>query len=255
MDIRNCLQIPHYKKCDLNMDIVNEMNSNTNYEKEIIIDYNDWTDLRNVPNDILLNVHKYFKRSIVNKNTKSIIDYPREIIPISYGVRNDFIEYDREFPYRYDVCCLFQLQQRSTMRQKIPHIVNMYQGSKYVGLAMAKNYNDRYNSINEEYFRVLKSSKIIVTANPPNWEGDYRLWEALFMGNLVLCDRMIMEIDNPLINGEHIIYYDDESELLNLIEYYIDNEEERNRIGQNGREHVMKYHKFSDRIDEVLFKI
>ena len=31
--------------------------------------------------------------------SKEIIEYSREIIPISYGIRSDFIEYDKNFEF------------------------------------------------------------------------------------------------------------------------------------------------------------
>ena len=251
MDIRNCLMMPHYRNAKMNMNVINEMNSNTNHSKEIIIDYNDWQDLRNVPDNILPFVGKYFKRSIINKKTMSIVDYPREIIPISYGIRSDFLNYDRPFPIEHDICCMFPAtQRRGCWREIIPHIVNEYNGSKFVGNIQMKG--DRYNNVNTEYFRILKSSKIIVTANPPNWEGDFRLWEALMMGNLVLCDKMIMNIRHLLIDGEHIKYYNSEKELRNLINYYAMNNSEAEEIGLQGRNFVLQHHKFTDRVNEIL---
>lgn len=254
MDIRNCLSMPHYRNAKINMDIVNEMNSNTEYNKEIIIDYNDWQDLRNVPSDIITKVHKYFKRSIIDKKTMTVVNYPREIIPISYGIRSDFLNYDRSFPIEYDICCMFPAtHKRGCWREIIPHIVNEYNGPKFVGNIQMKG--DRYKNVNTEYFRTLRSSKIIVTANPPNWEGDFRLWEALMMGNLVLCDKMIMNIQHPLIDGEHIKYYNSIDELKTLIAYYTTHCDEAKNIGLQGRNFVLQYHKFADRAEEIIRSI
>ena len=40
-----------------------------------------------------------------------------------------------------------------------------------------------------------------------------------------------------------------------LINYYINNETERNKIGKEGRDYCLNYHKFSDRVAEVLSSI
>lgn len=103
----------------------------------------------------------------------------------------------------------------------------------------------------------VKTSKIIVTANPPDWEGDFRLWEALLMGNLVLCDEMVIPhiMKHPLVHKTHLVFYKNACELLEYINYYIENEAERDKIGQTGREYSLKYHKFSDRIEEVIAAI
>ena len=52
-----------------------------------------------------------------------------------------------------------------------------------------------------------------------------------------------MEVTNFTISKE---------ELKQLIEYYMNNDEERIKIGKEGREYCLKYHKFSDRVIEVL---
>ena len=226
MHTRNCLNLPYDNNYELNVEKIKEIFNSG--KKEIIIDYNDWTDTRNVPNnDVLQNIYKYFKRSIVKKEnfwSSKLIEYPREIIPISYGIRSDFIKYDKIFKftnYNYDICCLFN-KRDGGIRSIIPFIVDKYNVSKFVGRV---DCPDRYSIVNIKYFEILKTSKIIVTANPPNWEGDFRLWEALLMGNLVLCDKMLVPSisPHPLINKRHLVYYNNMKELEQLIEYYINN--------------------------------
>ena len=257
MDIRNCLHMPHYNINDFDQDKIKQLKAHTDFYKDIIIDYNDWTDYRNVPKNILKNIHYYFKRSIVDKNNNILIKCPdREIIPILYGIRSDFIEYDSNYTfkeYKYDVCCLFNPITHPTggFRDKIPYVVNKYDGPKFVG-RIDNKYN--YEKVNVDYYNILKTSKIIVTANPPNWEGDFRLWEALLMGNLVLCDTMISLsiIEHPLVNKKHVVFYKNTEHLYELIQYYIEHDQDRIKIGNEGRQYCLKYHKFSDRVKQVL---
>jgi len=256
MHQRNCLNLPHDDNSKLDIQKITQIfNSN---KKEVVIDYNDWTDTRNVPDlNTLKTVHKYFKRSIVRKEgsiSKELVKYPREIIPISYGIRSDFVEYDRTYSfkkYNYDVCCMFNIGGGSGTRGIIPEVVNRYNGPKFVG---RMNCPNRYGKVSTAYFEILKTSKIIITANPSNWEGDFRLWEALLMGNLVLCDEMLVPslMTYPLINKKHLVYYNNMRELELLIDYYISNETERDKIGREGREFCLKHHKFSDRVAEVI---
>ena len=265
MDIRNCINMPHYNKNDMKKYILDQIYNNKDYHKEIIIDYNDWLDTRNVPDEAFPFVKKYFKRSVVDKNRMSLVSYSREVIPISYAVRSDYIEYDKEKylnnnDYLYDVCCLFDKGgfPLNSNRGIIPQIVDNYNGPKFVGIAVGStDYNARYHTINNKYYDTLKKSKIIVTANPPNWEGDFRLWEALLTGNLVLCDRMVLPhiLKYPLINKKHIVFYDNPNEIIPLINYYVINEDERKQIATEGREYVLKYHTFSNRLDEILEKL
>lgn len=258
MDFRNCYHMPWYNKSEFNMDVINKIYTLYDFRKDVIIDYNDWTDTRNVQPYLLSNVRKYFKRSIVNKNTLELIPYSREIIPISYAIRSDYINYDALYngaSYAYDVCCLFnkELYPPTAMRHTAPSIVESYNGPKHIGMDDSYNPGKRYDVVNESYYKILKTSKIIVTANPPDWEGDFRLWEALLVGNLVLCDRMVIPhlMKHPLINKTHLIFYD-ANDLLPIINYYIENEDLRNKIGQCGREYALKYHTFSNRLDEIM---
>tara|TARA_Y100001958_G_scaffold158593_1_gene156945 strand:+ start:4795 stop:5793 length:999 start_codon:yes stop_codon:yes gene_type:complete len=277
---RNILNLPYIERSSLNIEAVQKMYNFKDHHKEVIIDYNDWTDLRNVPANILQNVYKYFKRSVVYKpgcqnapwfiNDGNVINselgsenakitYPREILPINYGIRTDYIEYDKDYKqsgYIYDVCCMFEgYAWEGGLRSVVPHIVRQYEGiKKYVGMIKMENNLDRYANINTLYYGVMKHSKIIVTANPTNHEGDFRLWEALLTGNLVLCDKMLTTEmhKHPLVNGKHLVFYDDVNNLISLLQYYLFHTDESKQIGKSGREHVLKYHKFSDRVDEIL---
>ena len=62
--------------------------------------------------------------------------------------------------------------------------------------------------INTGYFAALGRAKIIVTCNPSNWEGDFRLWEALSSGALVFIDEMSTPMPHAPRDGEHIVVYD-----------------------------------------------
>lgn len=263
MDYRNCYSMNHYNQIILNIPKIKEMCLYRQYHKEIIIDYNDWIDTRNVPNNIFPLVKKYFKRSIIDKYNNKIVEYSRDIIYLTYGIRSDYLLFDSDYNkllnnndnnYKYDVCCLFDFndKQPNSNRSKIVLEVGKYDGAKFVGTV--NRNSERYCSVNEEYYNILKNSKIIVTANPYSYEGDYRLYEALLSGNLVLCDEMLGNklLKYPFVNKEHLVYYKNTDEILELIKYYINNEEERNNIAINGKEYVLKYHKFSDRVNEVL---
>ena len=58
------------------------------------------------------------------------------------------------------------------------------------------------------YLSQMWRSQIIVTSNPSDWEGDFRLMEAMASGALVFVDRMFVPRPYPLIEDLHIVYYD-----------------------------------------------
>ena len=278
MDLYVCYDRGDASSFDIND--LNNLKNHKDYEKDVVIDYGDWLNICGYLSIAKLKlIGKYFKRSVIKKVnywSSKIIEYPREIIPISYGIRNDFIKYDKKFKfinYNYDVCCLFNTrkwrQWPTCLRYILPIILNRYKGPKFIEridcppscLCHQQSPNqtrngcpNRYGQVNTKYFEILKTSKIIVTANPPAWEGDLRLWEGLLTGNLVLCDKMIIPslMKYPLINKKHLVFYHSIKELKFFISYYLANEEERTKIGNEGREYCLKYHKFSDRVKEVV---
>ena len=104
------------------------------------------------------------------------------------------------------------------------------------------------------YLKTLKRTKILVTCNPDRWEGDSRTWEAFANGPLVFVDKLYSLHQHPLIDGEHCIFYNPSNpkELLDKLNYYLSNESEAKEIAENGHNYTMKYHRSSNRIDDIL---
>jgi len=109
------------------------------------------------------------------------------------------------------------------------------------------------------YLSHLADSKIIVTCNPWNWEGDFRLWEALLSGALVMVDKMAIPhwMPHPFVHKKHLIFYDttNQSEFNSLLEYYIEHEDEARRIGEAGYNFVLDHHMSKDRVSYILDNI
>ncbi|EJK73495.1 hypothetical protein THAOC_04878, partial [Thalassiosira oceanica] len=101
------------------------------------------------------------------------------------------------------------------------------------------------------YLEHLANSKIIVTCNPYRWEGDFRLWESLLSGAMVMVDRMAIPefMPHPFIHKKHLVYYDpnNQTEFNELLDYYVKNEAEARKIGEAGYNFVLDHHMTSDR--------
>ena len=111
----------------------------------------------------------------------------------------------------------------------------------------------------QAYKAQLENSKIIVSCNPSEWEGGFRLWEALLSGALVMVDRMAIPdfMPFPLEHGKHLVFYDsnNQTEFDELLEYYVNNEEEARQIGEVGYHYVLDHHMPKDRVSYILDKI
>ena len=123
----------------------------------------------------------------------------------------------------------------------------------HVGICGAPGGPGR-RSFQELYYNKMLRSKIVVTCNPAKWEGDYRTWEALSSGALVVVDRMVTPIVNPLLDGKHVVFYDldDLAELKRKLLFYLDAPSAREGVAKEGTEFALKYHTPSSRVDEIL---
>jgi hypothetical protein len=227
-------------------------------QKTIMIDYTDSQKLlKNIPKNILL----YFKRSVVDTSPVSLHDYgDRQIIPISYCVKDEAMERNVSplLDRNIDVSILFKPEAK-TCRGRITGIIQQKLSNKYkVHTGLVGNAGEiGRNTIQMDYYRKILDSKIIVTVNPDNWEGDWRLFEALSCSPLVMVDRMLTPVKNNFVDGKHLVYYDTNKldVLLEKIDYYMENLDKSQTIATSGYNHTLKHHTAKNRMDEILEEI
>ena len=120
------------------------------------------------------------------------------------------------------------------------------QGDGRQGRCISTPGTPQYN-----YCDISTNSKIIVTACPGGYEGDYRLMEAMTSGALVMHNRMILP-PKGLVDGEHWIVYDNADDLNDKILYYNKHTDLAKKIARNGRQYVLNNHRPHHRIEEWL---
>lgn len=78
-----------------------------------------------------------------------------------------------------------------------------------------------------------------------------RLFQAMYSGCFVLQQRIPqMGKYLKLVDGEHLVIWNDISELPEMIHYWLVNEAERRTIAENGKKLVMREHNFDCRVQE-----
>ena len=87
-------------------------------------------------------------------------------------------------------------------------------------------------AFNGEYFDLSKRSKVIVSCNPNDWIGNFRLFEA-FSGNTLLFVDYMPTLKYIFINKKHIIYYSRYQEQEEKLLFYLKNNNERVEIANN----------------------
>ena len=257
----SCL-VSSYNECDYVILDFRHLTGRSGYNKPIpsnwhknlvIVDYADSLEIYQTP------CAYYFKRSIVNKKDHTFIQHDRPVVPISYCVKNACLDFDAEaFERDIDIAVFFRQVHESpkggmSNRSTIASYIQSEFSNKniWVGIAGADGERGRMD-ISEDYYQIMLRSKIVVNCNPDDWEGDYRLFEALSCKTMVMSDPMITPVQNPLKNEKDLIYYDSLEMLKDKINYYLANDSERELIAKSGYDKAIKYHKASNRIDEIL---
>jgi glycosyltransferase involved in cell wall biosynthesis len=236
--------------------------------KTIMMDFDDDPNLVRDRHDFRWAL--YFKRSCVDQQVKRPIDYGElPVIPTAYGVVDAMVEPPAEYNGIRDIAisCLFAdyvcsadafAQGRGRLLAFAKALAARHDFPMQIGPVSSCGPEGRM-AINEQYKRCLFNSKIVLHANPDHWEGDARLWEAICSGALVFVDRMCQPIPHPLVDGEHVIFYDLSAngfaELERKIVYYLEHDEERARIGQRGRAFVLERHRSINRINEMIWQL
>jgi hypothetical protein len=244
------------------------------FERTIMLDYGD------DPADILdaanFQWRLYFKRSCVDRDNGRVMDYGGfPIRPTAYCVADDICQPPAPTvtspapsptrPRNIDVACLFDDEVIDTpyytmARGRLLKFAKRFaarqpQRKTQLGTVSPCGPVGRAR-VDPAYKQCLYDSKVVLHANPDPWEGDSRLWEALAAGALVFVDRMHAPIENPLVDGEHLIFYDLTDEGLQVLEqkvlYYLNDDEARERIGAQGRAFVLEHHRSVNRVNTII---
>lgn len=227
-------------------------------DKTVFIDYLDKPSVV-FPGSCLA----YFKRSWVemvlekNYTTKRPVHRPPNFYPLTLAIMDEFI-IDGNIAKDVALSCTVRSHAGHPNRPRVLGLVKKIniQGKKQIG-ELNRGSMSRFNAPDmREYFRLLRRSRIVVTCNPSQWEGDHRTWEAFANGPLVFVDKMYTPMVHPLVDGEHCIIYDTSDAGLKKLEhrilYFLENPTQAEAIAKTGHDFTMKYHRTSNRIDEIL---
>jgi hypothetical protein len=108
----------------------------------------------------------------------------------------------------------------------------------------------------KKFLNHLGNSRIVVTCNPNDWEGDFRLWEAMLSGALVFVDCMVIPdlMPYPFQDKMHWIVYDPDNkiEFDALLEHYWSHPDEAELIAEAGYKYTLAHHMPKDRVSYIL---
>lgn len=110
-------------------------------------------------------------------------------------------------------------------------------------------------SVHEPVFWYLQPliysyAKISLNFHRFSYVINYRTFEALACKTFLLSDYT-NELEKLFENKRDLVMAYDEKEIIELAQYYLDNEIERDKIAANGYEKVIKNHTFKQRAKQV----
>jgi hypothetical protein len=112
------------------------------------------------------------------------------------------------------------------------------------------------NGMNAEEHTKFLNSGLMVVQNSRWKEITRRLFEGMACGKMVLTDRLLEEtgLSEMFIEGEDIVYYDEMFDCIEKMNYYNENEEERERIAHNGMMKVLHNYTQIQVVDKLIEK-
>jgi hypothetical protein len=110
------------------------------------------------------------------------------------------------------------------------------------------------NGLNAQQHTEFLNSGLMVIQNSRWKEITRRIFEGMACGKLVITDRLSNEtgLSEMFIDGEDIIYYDEMFDCIEKMNYYNENEEERERIAHNGMMKVLHNYTQIQVVDKLI---
>lgn len=201
----------------------------------------------------------YFKRSFVTRRDGIFLQYPhfdkKDLFPLTYSVAEAYIPHEWNSKREIEILCTLRGSLKMTTRLRVQEWVSEYVHNHSITNAVTSEVSGETRvSISKSYFQQMYNARIIVTVNPANWEGDFRLWESMASGALVFVDPLFVPHGFPLEDKKHVIFFSNthKEDLIDKLDYYRSHPEESRQIAIQGYLHAMKYHRTVSMMDYVL---
>jgi len=123
-------------------------------------------------------------------------------------------------------------------------------------LPLAKEFSKSFNDqkiLGSDYYSLLSQSKIIINIHRSEIGdvGNIRVYEALGVNSLLITDHYKELKEHGLIEGKDFIGFTDELDLKDKIDFYLSNDDLREKIALSGHKKVMKFHTASNRAKQM----
>lgn len=108
----------------------------------------------------------------------------------------------------------------------------------------------QYNYTHQGYPEIVSKTKINLNCGITDSGYQMRIFEILSMEGFLLTNKI--KDGSIFKDKEHLVYYENFDNLIELIYYYIERPEEMKRISENGRKEVLKNHLYTNRVQKIV---
>ena len=188
-------------------------------------------------------------------------------LPISAGCPNTFQKVAKNYNKRrkYDIVFIGRLDTGSNeYRIKILNfLLTKGVNIKIWTWSQSNKFIEKYPLIKnqvvgsvygKEMVKIIAQSKIALNIHDPSvqYGGNMRLFEIPATKSLQIADKCPKDWFK---DGDEIVLYKNNEDLVQKINYFIDNDEERERITKNGYEKLVRKHQYKHRVKKIFESI
>lgn len=143
----------------------------------------------------------------------------------------------------------------NNLRNRVHQALLMKDYNIYWNMDPTDKNHKRISSL-EEYASLMNKSKIWLATTGPFLDVGPRYFEVMMSKTLLLCNKMPEEYEGVFIDGYNCVMFENDlSDFYQKLDYYLNNDEERNIIINNAYEFVMANHTVKNMADKFNQKI
>lgn len=203
----------------------------------------------------------------------TVLWYPDDLLVTEHGPRDiaynghafdrvyGFAKYDLEEYKKYGVqdvgwlplSCDPSLHRKLGLPKiyDVSFVGNIYPNRQALLDRLKKSFNIFVTrAFGEDMVRIFNQSKIVLNLGIGSGGIQHRVFEALACGSMFLSNALPSE-EHIFQDRVHLVYYNEDN-IEELIQYYLDHEEEREAIAKQGYDEVIQKHTFECRMEQII---
>jgi len=172
-----------------------------------------------------------------------------------------FMSNEEKRKYKSDICFVgkFNPEREKIFRFILDYDFKIYGPYWYFSDKEIRMRWTRMSISGEDVVKVFNASKIVINVhdNEMKYGGmkaNSRIFETTGCGTFLFTDKP-KGIGDLFRLGKEIVCFENKNEMLELIKFYLENKEEREKIALNGQKRAYRDHTFEKRLNKILLSV